>query len=176
MAVTYPNAFPKLNDEEYSVERPASVQSARKLVQAVNMLSQLVIPGQIKAFQVNQQGVPPLSAIQFMYCDGTEITDPTSPLSTVGSDHRFTPDMRGQYVRGGDTSITSGTEVGGNATIDMSHTHTTGNVQPPRDSDGEEGDEQASGVDHTHGINSDLSAAEPLELAHLKVSWYLKIN
>lgn len=177
MAITYPVAFPKLNDEEYTVERPISTQAARKLAQAVNMMSRLIPVGAIQAYAVNQEGVKtPDSSGQFQYTDGAEITDPNSPLRTTGITHRFTPDMRDQLVRGANGGTNAGNEVGGSATVNLAHAHGTGNVQPPRGSDGEEGDEQASGVDHTHGISSDLSASEPLEPAHLKVAFYLKIN
>lgn len=177
MAVIYPNKMPVLNDEEFTVERPISMQAARKLAQAVNMLSQLVIPGQIRAYALNQIGVksPDLTG-QFQYSDGGEITDPNSPLRTIVPTSHYTPDMRDRFVRGADAGTTSGNEAGGAATLNLLHTHTTGGVSPPRGSDGEEGDEQMSGQDHGHAISNDLSATEPLDPAHIKVAFFLKIN
>lgn len=177
MAVTYPNKLPTLHDQEFSNNRPVSKQAARKLAQAVNMLSQLVIPGQVRSYAVNMVGVRnPESSGQFQYSNSDEITNPVSPLRTIGVDHHFTPDMRDRFVRGANAGTTSGNEAGGASTLNLLHAHATGPVDPPRGSDGEEGDEQLSGQDHTHGVSTDLAADEPLDPAHLKVAMYLKIN
>lgn len=176
MAVVYPNAFPTLNDEEFSAERPVSTLAARKLARAVNMLSQLVIPGQIRAFALNQNGVgDPAANGQFQYSDGGEITNPNSPLKTVGVTHRFTPDMKDRFVRGANAGTNSGNEAGGTASVDLTHAHGTGGVDPGRGGDGEEGDEQLSGQEHSHGVNNDL-AVTPTDPAHVKVVFFLKIN
>jgi hypothetical protein len=176
MAVTYPNKLPILNDEEYSLERPVSTQAALKLIRACNMMQKLVPIGELKAMAVNNQGVKAPNGDLFQYCDGGEITNGLSPLRSTGLTQRYTPDMKDRFPRGADASTVLGSEAGGNATVDLSHTHTTGTNEPLRGSDGEEGDEQAPGVDHNHGVNSDLSSTEPLNPAHLKVVYYMKVS
>lgn len=176
MAVTYPNKMPILNDEEYAANRPVSTQAGLKLIRAVNMLSKLMPIGELKAMAVNNIGVREPNGIVFQYADGGEITNGLSPLRTTGLTHRYTPDMRDRYLRGADGSTLAGNEAGGSPTVDLSHSHGTGLNEPLVGGDGEEGDEQAPGDNHTHGISADLSSGEPLDPAHLKVAFYMKVS
>jgi hypothetical protein len=174
MAVTYPVMFTSIEDAEVGVERPVSDETVRKLIQNVNMLSGLAKIGQVISVAVNQIGVPAPQPNQFQQCDGTEITQENSPLQSTGGFDRFTPQLEKFFIRGAPDE-SSNFQTDAELTNDLSHTHSTGTVHTPNV--GEEGDERHGyDHDHNHGVDTDLSAAEPIDPAHMKVVFYLKIN
>lgn len=175
MAVTYPPVYSPVFDAEFDVESPVSEETVRKLIQNCNMLSLLACVGQVGMFQPNIPGCPPLSVIQFQFCDGNEITDTTSPLASSGGVTRNTPDLRGKYIRNAHNSTTNGSI--GAATINLSHDHGT-HTGSFCFGAGPEGGSDYDSIPfcHTHTINADLNAAEPLNPAYIAYAFFLKIN
>lgn len=177
MAVVKPVMFTTIHDEEVSLNRPSQEELLRKFFQNLNMLSELAIIGSIEAFALNQPGVESPDASVFQLSDGSEITDPDSPLKTVGITNRFTPDMRSRYLRAADASTNAGNEAGGDATVNLSHSHGGTTGVHSAGLAGEEGnDDVAVSQHHAHPINADLNSAEPLDPAYQQVAFYLKIN
>lgn len=172
MAITIPVIFTPIQDAEVKYTRSVTEETVRKMVQDCNMLGKLSPIGSVRAIQINQTGVQAPDSTIFQLMDGSEITFPDSPLRSVGLTQRFTPDMTGLYVRGAPNP--SANNIGGSATIDLSHTHSIGNVSGSIR--GEEGDEKTARVPHSHPLANDLASDESLELAHQRLAFYLKIT
>jgi hypothetical protein len=175
MAVTRPVMFTEVTDAETTFTRPVSEETVRKIVQNVNMLRALTPLAEIRAVHINLQGATVPSTTNWQYCDGAEITSATSPLNQPFTQN--VPDMQNRYLRGANEGVLAGNEAAGNATADLSHAHGTGgNLDHPGNLL-EGGDEVAGQVlGHTHGVNDDLSDSEPLELAHLQIAFYMRIQ
>lgn len=175
MAVTVPVMFTSIEDAEVEVTRPVSDELVRKIIQNVNMLAELAKIGQIISIAVNQPGVSAPNPAQFQQCDGSEITQENSPLQSTGGFTRYTPDLRKHFIRGAPNEAANG-YTAAELTNNLSHTHSTTNVCTGVV--GEEGDERHGYADlcHNHGVNADLSTADPIDLAYVKTVFYLKIN
>lgn len=173
MAVTIPLVFTPTIDEEYVYNRPVHEDSLRKMAQNINLLGEMAKIGSIRQIQLNQIGVPAPDPTIWQLCDGEEITSPTSPLRTMGMVQRFTPDLRGRFVRGATNAISN--SFGGSDAAATSHAHggSTGNVGGTIK--GEEGDEKAARKDHNHNIESNLNDS-PNNPTHQILAFYLKIN
>lgn len=181
MAVVIPPVYTELDDQELSYKRPLTEETVRKLVQNVNMLGSLALIGSVRAIAVNTPGVPQVPVSQFQYCDGSQITDVNSPLQATSGHPRAVPNLADKYIRGA-ADTTSNTDTGdltagGSRTRDLSHTHTTGAVNNGSilATDGTERHGYGS-PDHNHGVSTDLSDSDPIELAHVQTAYYLKIN
>ena len=174
MAVTIPPIFSGIHDNEVKYTASVQEETTRKMVQDMNFFGELAKIGSIRAVQLNQPGVAAPDPTILMLCDGDEITNPNSPLRTMGLTQRFAPDLVSKYLRGATTATLN--PSGGDATINLSHNHSgqTGSVSGTIR--GEEGDERTARVPHSHPINADLSAATPLEVAHQQIAFYLKIT
>jgi hypothetical protein len=172
MAITIPIVFTEMQDAEIKYNRSISEETCRKMAQNVNLLGKLAPIGCVRAIQLNQLGVQAPDTTIWQVMDGSEITLPQSPLRTMGLIQRFVPDMTGRYPRG--ANAVGVNNYGGNATVNLSHSHSTGGSGGSVR--GEEGDEKTARLDHTHPISNDLSAAEPLEPAHQRLAFYLKIT
>jgi hypothetical protein len=174
MSLVRPNKFCQLTEEELSVERPVTEDTLRKLIYNSNMLRALMPIGMVKAYNVNIQGVSqPLSTI-YEFCDGTEISDPNSPINGVGQ--QFKPNMSGRFLRGGFASDTQLTEQGGTASPVLgSHNHTTNVVFDGGNRLEAGGQRYAFEPFHNHAIFADTGTgvANP---KHIVVGFYLKVN
>ncbi len=176
MAVTKPVCFTEVPDAEVSLNRPTSEELMRKLFQNMNMMNELAVIGSIDAYAVNIPGVPVLEATIHQLCDGTEITEPHSPLRTINPTTRNAPDIRNRFIRGANASTNSGNELGGSDTVNLAHDHggVTGEFNGPIN--GEQGGDHNIADGHHHSIASALNATEPLDPAHMQIAYYLKIN
>lgn len=177
MAVVNPVLFTEVLDTEVALSRPSQEEVLRKISQNINMLGQLAMIGAIKCFNINQSGASTPEATVYQLADGGEITETTSPLRSSGPTTRLTPNTVNRYIRGANGSTVLGNELGGAATVSLIHDHndTTGTSTFPAVSNaGVDG--YGGPITHSHIINNDLSAAEALELAHVKTAMYLKIN
>lgn len=172
MAVVRPNSFQTISDAEISPNRPVSEETVRKFIQNTNMLRALAPVGQIRPIQINLSGVDTPEPTVWQYANGGEITDPDSPLNGVGS--QFVPNMIGFFVRGG----FNGNIQVGVATVNLSHTHTIGSVgNLPGNLLRAGSDRDAFEPVHNHADPAaDLSAAEPLNPAHMQCAFYFKIS
>ena len=131
--------------------------------------------GSIKPIMVNIPGVAAPDPNIWQECNGSEITNPNSPLRSTGSQQRFTPNMVDRYIRGATTPGESGSSAGSNNTT-MSHNHTgvtEGHVSPENDDDG--GARNVQWV-HVHGIASDLTTPISMEPAFMIVKFFMKIQ
>lgn len=174
MSVTKPVVFTSIEDAEVAYGKPVSEEVIRKMIQNSNLIGALCPIGSFRHMQINQPGAFPPNVKLWQMSDGTEITDPDSPLKSVVPTSRFTNDMRNNYVRGAPDEATNG--FTGSATTDLSHSHDTGTTCTAID--GEEGDERRgyATLCHNHDMARDLSTAEPLDVANQQLAIYVKIN
>lgn len=174
MAIVRPVVLTDCYDEEFQQNRPVTEETVRKLIQNMNMLRALMPVGIVKAYQVNLPLVPTPKTYLYAYCNGGEITDGDSPLNGAGP--QYTPDMVGRYLRGGDSSTTTMNEAGGAATVDLTHTHTIGTTNMTRRAQDGGGGIRAATQGHNHTVPDDLTTPTALDMYHLKIGFYLKIN
>lgn len=173
MAVIRPVIYTPIEDIEVLRNRTVSEEVVRKMIQNCNMFKALAPVGTIRCIALNQLGVMTPSADQWQQADGSEITNPISPIGTLLPDQRYTPDLRNVYLRG--SADDSSNTPGGGYTVDLQHSHSSGVLVGT--GFGEEGTEQqAYHLNHGHAIPPDLSVTEPLEPAHQEVAVYIKIN
>jgi hypothetical protein len=177
MSATYPPVYSPFADAEFDLNAPVTEESVRKLAQNLNMLSKLAFIGSYRALHLGIPGVDVPSTAQFHYCDGSEILDTTSPLSTQGSTQHFTPNLINKYIVAA-ASTSANNTVGGDIN-NLAHNHTgfTGGTEHQHTRIAEDGDKHDDpGYDHNHTISSDLNAAEPINPAYLNLGYYIKIN
>lgn len=173
MSAVRPLQFTDMYDEEFAENRPTTEDVLRKLAQNTNMIRALMPIGMLKAYNINRPNVDVPSVDLFAYCNGTEIVAPNSPLNGAGTQN--TPDMTNRYLRGGSNLTTSGNEAGGNATLDLTHTHDIGNSNDPGFTM-ESGNERPVGFNtHNHDLSDDLSVVN-LTLKRMQIGFYLKID
>ncbi len=158
-------------DAEVGLNRPTSEELIRKMCQNLNMLGELALIGSVEAVAVNIPGVPEPIPTVHQFCDGSAITELTSPFVDGN-----TPDMRNRFVRGADASTNSGNELGGASTVNLAHNHGGATATDCFPVVGADGGEHYTSTCHYHAITSDLSAAEPLNPANVKVEYFLKIT
>lgn len=169
MTATRPIEYTDLHVEEFDLNAPVSEETLRKLVQNFNMVRALMPVAQVKAYHVNLSGVPTPNALLYQYCDGSVITDPTSPVSGG-----TTPTMASCYLRG---KSSGGSETGGGTTADATHGHTT-DVEDTylRGHVLEEGNQRKSAQRaHVHDMPSTplVFSLNPL---YMQMCFYLRIN
>jgi len=99
MSVIVPPIYTAVHKEEVQNEASMVEEAARKMVQNSNWLLELRPIRSIVFIEVNQDGVPPIDLSVWQEADGGEITNPNSPIRTVGIDTRFTPNYQDKYPR-----------------------------------------------------------------------------
>jgi len=157
MAATTPPVYTPVHKEEIEVDESMTEETSRKMVQNSNWLLDLRPIRSIVFIEVNQNGVPPIDLSTFQECDGSEITNPNSPIRSVGAVLRFTPNYQDRYPRV--TQSFGGTNnLGGNQTKDFNHDHTgftqVGVIQGPTlERDGGKAKEDL----HVHALAADLN-------------------
>lgn len=181
MAVTKPTTYTEILDIEVQVGRSPNEEVLRKMVQNINMLGELAMIGSVNGYAINQSGVSVPSTSVFQTCDGSEITNLDSPLSSEPGFPYYTPDMRNRYIRGANASTVAGNEAGGAASA--SHAHDHGGVTDTYTddtynfaTDGEDLLAPAVGATgHNHNI-SEVTFNFNLTPYYQQVEFYLKIN
>lgn len=173
MAIIVPPIFTPIVEEEVHYPHTVSEEVVRKLAHNMNLLGKLCPLGSIRAIQLNQHGVQAPDPILLQLCDGSEITNPISPLRTVGLAQKFTPNMTGRMVRGAPDTVSN--NFGGNFTIDLSHDHNGNTGLSGGSIKGEEGDEKTSRQNHRHPIVTDMSNVEPVNPCSQLLAFYMKV-
>ena len=173
--LTTPQVFTSIHDEEVTNLVTCQEESLRKLIQDASYLADLGTLGTVVWHSENQPGVPTLDLTIWQRCDGTQITNPLSPLRTIGLSTRFTPDLRNRYPQCHDSAI--GSDLGGTQTYNLQHSHggATGVACPPIFVEAD-GDRRFS-VCHAHSIAEALSSPIVIDYpAYLHLSAFFKIS
>lgn len=175
MAIIKPVIFTSIEDIEVYKDRPVSEEVVLKLIRNCNMLAELVPIGLVRPVALNQPGAEVPSTDQFQLCDNSEITHALSPLkSNPPYTENRTPSLVDRYPRG--AADESNNPIGGSPTVNLSHTHDIQGIDAPYRNSEKGNKQNAYDTSHTHTVANDLNAAEPLEMAHQQVAFYIKIN
>lgn len=176
MSVNVAPIFTAIQDEEVKNLVSSHEESIRKVIRNLNYLGNAQPLGTIKFVNVNQPGVPPVDVNMYQYCDGSEITSPTSPLRTIGLNLSFTPNLVDLFPRGAPTD--TGNPTGGTNAWNLAHSHGdfTGGQDANGSINGEGGDERKSNNNHSHPIDSDLSDQIVDAPAHVGMAPFMKIK
>lgn len=176
MSVTVPPIFTPIRDEEIASLVSSQEETLRKVFQNLNFFGNMAPLGTIKFVHINQFGVKPVNSQSYQFCDGSEITSPTSPLRTVGLNLRFTPNLLNNYPRAAVNP--TGNATGGTNVWNLKHSHggTTGGMDSLGSFNGTDGDERKSTETHTHDMTDDLSNGTYESPAYFAIAAYMKIR
>jgi len=157
MSLVLPPQYTDTHDEEVELTSPNTEQLKQKLVHNINYLGMLTAPGVIHLVQTNQIGVTIPDSGIWQQCDGSEITNPNSPLRSIGVENRFVPDIDERVIKA--SNFPSSTSTSGQYDFTGTHTHTISARVPSTDLGltGEFGDDRRIHVKtHTHPLGDDL--------------------
>lgn len=176
--ITIPVLFTPISLNETKKESSGNEETISKMIQNTNWLLELRPIGSILLINTNQFGVEAPDSNVFQYCDGSEITHPSSPLRSVGLNTRFTPDLRGKFPRCSNNYETN--ETGGSWEHQFSHSHSVGTQTNYGSGVDKKGARQQE-PPHSHGIygalEGDSDNPKKLEApAYFVVNAYIKIN
>jgi len=119
--IEVPSLFAEYGDNELKLKNGAHEELLRKIILNNNLLINLMPVGSIIFIDVNQTGISLPDQTYWQECDGSEITNPLSPLRTQGIFERFTPDLKNKYPRGANT--VDGNSSGGSFNKSIAHSH-----------------------------------------------------
>jgi hypothetical protein len=176
MAIETPQIFTPVHQEEiYQDDKFQSFneETYKKICLNNNWLIDLRPIGSILFVNINQEGSEIPDPSVWQECDGSEITNPNSPLRSIGAYQNFTPDMRDRYIKFADSEI--GNPQGGSQNHNLAHNHTTGGPSSVGPGIEEKGDRRYR-VSHTHSIASQYSNPTTLDSpAYVYSIAYMKI-
>ena len=172
--------FVEMDDDQGKFATIMSHELATLIQQNIAYLAASIPIGHIAPIMVNIPGVPTPDPNVWQLCDGSEITNPFSPLASVGINQRYTPDLRNKYPRCALLETTNPT--GGTQTYDAEHDHggVTGDTTPTPNVYWEGGlfgpHDRRKGDLHNHDLGNALADDIVVDYpAHLKVNAYMKI-
>jgi hypothetical protein len=119
-------------------------------------------------------GTPDPNVWQF--CDGSEITNPNSPIRSIGLNQRFTPDMRRKFPRVANNLTTN--PIGGTWDHNLNHNHggSTGGPSAIGGGMDKKGDRRRRDV-HSHSIPAQYNNPTTIEKpAYITYNAYMKIS
>lgn len=148
-----PSQYTGVHEEEI-VQNGNELQSFteetyRKIGLNNNWLIDLRPVGTIAFININQAGGGPPDPNIWQECNGSEITNPNSPLRSIGVNQNFVPDLRDRYLRA--AASTFGNTQAGSQEHNLQHNHATGfpsSVGPGMEDKGD----RNYRVPHTHSI------------------------
>jgi len=154
----------------------SSFELAGDLATNVVAMNLLIPLGEIVPILTGLPGVPTPDPNIFQVCDGGEITNPNSPLRTIGGVQRFVPDMRDRFIKVPSVFGQSG-ETGGVKEFNLAHDHggRTGDFTSGIDVDQSSAVPAASAV-HDHEIEEALSASFNIEPPFTTVRYFMRIQ
>ena len=173
MAIITPPVYTPVHVEETNYLQPNNEETFKKLIRNNNFLQDLAPVGTIIFVNSNQLGGGQPNSLYWQVCNGSEITNPNSPLRSIGLNLRFTPDLRDRYARGALLSNTNPT--GGSHNHNLSHQHTTGTASADGGGLRKKGDRRRRNP-HTHILNTQYNNPTVVEApAYVYYIAYMKI-
>lgn len=123
MPIVTPNIFTSHHLEEVQALTSANEEALKKVIYNINYLIGFQPIGKLMFYSFGQDGLPAIDETVWQLCDGTEITNPNSPLRTIGVSTRFTPNLltSNKYLRGAPDQ--RNTDTGGSNTFSFPHNH-----------------------------------------------------
>jgi hypothetical protein len=149
---------------------------ATALKNGIDFMSGFCPVGQIVPILTNMPGVPLPDPNIFQECDGSEITNPNSPLRSQGGSPRFVPNMIDRYLRVPINFGLSGQTGGLNSTLQFKHNHggrtnTVGTGGAIRS-----GYNKRHARSHSHAINTSFPNPVNVEPPYYTVKFYMRIQ
>ena len=122
--IRVPSIFTEFDSNEVDLHVPGHEELLKKMAMNNNYLLNLMPVGAIIFVNGSQSGVTLPDINYWQLCDGSEITNPNSPIRTIGIFQRFTPNLFEKFPRGSNDTINNNS--GGTHTHNLDHTHSTG--------------------------------------------------
>ena len=155
-----------------------STELAQVIDKDFDFLQLVCAVGEIAPIMVGLPGILIPNPNIWQECNGSEITNENSPLRSMGSEKRYTPNLVERYLMitpsGGQVA---GTYGGENDTWYFKHNHggTTTTYNPPGDVD--EGGNAWGGRSHAHGVNFDFQSSKVnVEPPFFGIKFYMRIQ
>lgn len=167
--------FLQLDDDYAKYGEIVSVELLQSIRTALDYINAALPVGDVFPIMTNIPGVT-INPKILQECNGSEITDPDSPLRSLPSSPRFTPNLVDRYIKFPATIGVVGNSGGQNTRSDLGHSHggQTGIHDFSDDSDTDTDRFAATG--HLHGMNSDLTATYNVEPPYYTVKFYMRIQ
>lgn len=153
-----------------SRELAAEVKTATDLIYA------MIPVGSIHPILVHVPGCPLPDPNIWQECNGSEITNPNSPLRSQPGQPRYTPDMRERYLRITQSLGQVGFTGGVNSYSGFGHSHGIGSWSSPENADSSKSGTQNTMLDHSHGMSSDLNGTYDFEPEFYVLKFYMRIQ
>ena len=137
-----------------SATEPFNEETITKLIENQNRQIDLRPVGTIIFHNINQPGSKPPSTDVYQQCDGSEITNPDSPLRSIGVNQNFVPDLRDRYIQA--HNQLTGNPLTGTQEHDLRHSHNVGGRDDlesrfPIEEDDKD-DRRKTPSSHTHNV------------------------
>ncbi len=178
MDIHVPSVFTQFHSSEVDLHTPVMEETLLKMSANNNMLLNLMPVGSVIYINTQQSGGTTPDPSMWQYCDGAEITNPASPLRSLGIFTGNVPDLRDKYPRAS-LNDTNDNFVGGSTNRNWSHGHTiygSGGGQGPTIEEDKDGPADQPHVPfHSHGISSDLPNGQILSPKFFLVNAYMKV-
>lgn len=171
--ITTPQQFTPTHKEEIFYESPINEETLKKIIFNNNWLLDLNPIGAIVYIQTNQAGGGTPDPSIYQFCDGSEITNPNSPIRSIGLNQRFVPNIRARFPRVSNTLNTNG--MGGSWNHNLNHAHSTGGPSAIGGTIDTKGDRRRRDI-HSHSISAQYSNPTTIEKpAYITYNAYMKI-
>lgn len=166
----------KIDDNLAAFGNIHSQELADALRAGIETMYQMCPVGGVYPIMTNIAGAPDPNIWQ--RCDGSEITNPNSPLRSVGGSPRYTPNIADRFIKMTTVLGTVGSVGGASAYGPLSHWHDLSPVTAnDMDVDGDKDGEPDTRETHNHTINGDwMGLYMPLIPVHYVVRFYVKIQ
>jgi hypothetical protein len=151
MSIITPPIFTPVHQEEFDELQPTTEEVIRKLIRNNNFLLDLAPVGTIIFVNSNQLGGGQPSSSFWQVCDGSEITNPNSPLRSLGLNLRYTPNLKNKYPCGAEFE-NSNPEYGSHE-HQLAHSHSTGGASSQGGGLEEKGDKRRR-EPHSHTLRT----------------------
>jgi len=172
-------SFSQIDDDRAKFGEITSQELATELGDNIDFMNLLIPIGEVTPILVGLSGVPPVDANIWQECNGSKITNPNSPLKTIGGIERFTPDMRDRYIKVPTIFGESG-DTGASNTKALLHDHggVTGTFTSPEGVDQSTilGSLREAAQTHTHPIQNAFVAPVNIEPPFMTVKFFMRIQ
>jgi len=167
----------QIDDDRAEFGIIASQELAGELSQNISAMDLLIPLGEVVPIATGIAGVPTPDPNVWQECNGSEITNPNSPLRSIGGTQRFTPDMVDRYIKVPTIFGESGLTGGENETDDLEHDHegVTGDFTSAEDVDQSSALQESAFV-HNHTISTELSGPINIEPPFVTVKFFMRIQ
>jgi hypothetical protein len=169
-------AVSNINDNMSDFGDIVSQELASQIKTSLDLIDKMLPIGWIGPIMVNMAGVSPNPDI-WQLCDGSEITNVNSPLRSVPSIPRFTPNLTDRFIRM-TTSLGVVGNSGGVKVFNFAHDHggRTGTFTTQEGVDSTKSGLTNTSFSHNHSISSSLPGDRQMEPPFIHIQYYMKIQ